>query len=191
MRTPVTSTERRAAQLEAYKLGAAFHTFHEGLFWTRNNIVVLAHGGLLTAVVTVSRDKDGHSLPAPNCGAAALAAMGLILAAAWYVMVVRSRLVLKSTLRALEEAEKALGIKRNAAVFTTANLGFQTEWDKHRCSRKTLMRIPSGILWEGTGLRLSTIWQWVGAALAGVWLVVLLASASPTLRDRLLGWLFR
>lgn len=163
---------RGTARLEAYKQGTAFHVFQEGLFWTRNNILVLVQGVLLAAVGTMLQKGTQQ----PNPGIAVLSFVGLTASVAWVAMVIRSRLVLSESLNALSAAETSLLLDGAATVFGRVNKGYETVWDDQTWSWRTPFRAISGTFRTGTGVRLSTIWQYLGSTIALVWAVILALS---------------
>jgi hypothetical protein len=182
--TPAPAGDLTTAQLEVYKILATLFNSEETSFWTRNNILVVVHGALIAATAAIVSQSEKVLTPGAPITAktvlfgslAVLSFVGLLMAVAWLLMVARSVRIGDTVLVQLRrlEAQFPAGLASQFRAFTT----FARQLDTTAIPEADF---PSKA--RTNNVRLSTLWTWVGAGLALLWglLVIAFAVAVVTL----------
>jgi len=164
--------------LEIYKALVSLFNSEETSFWTRNNILVAVHGGLLAATAAIVSNAEKALAPgAPPIAAPllflallALSIVGFTMAIAWRYMVARGVKIaetIEKQLRAIErDFESRIAVQLAPIFHAFVNFGRDLE------PKAKNQLVPGERL---KNIRLSTIWGRVGSCLIYLWAILALS----------------
>lgn len=173
-------------ELEVYKQLAQLFNSEETSFWTRNNILIVLQGALVTAFASIllktidlgrPTDKLQHLFEA---ACIAVCVMGLFLAVAWLFMVRRSTYISRTISDELEAVEADWTNRYHVVSTYAAYTHWYTSLEMKKGKREQLdkgkgrvSRIPFLRGRPFAGWRLSDIWTTLGALFVVVWVALL------------------
>jgi hypothetical protein len=164
------------AERDAYNNISRFHDGQEILFWTRNNILVVLQAGLLAASFAVLTQAKENTDPTLLIALLSIVSIvGLALAVFWVVIVRRSEYIFRQTLYILSTMESAMSLSPAFRAYSRFSEYARTPKESARNEAAAGAAVPQEFRTPHggrSGIRLSSLWKWVGVGFAVIWLVL-------------------